>query len=84
MDKEKILKALKDQLDAVKAQMETAKTEVEKTFPQETELNEKMVRLNEINIALNLDERDHELVDGVPDEGDSQDQPRKKERGYER
>lgn len=78
------LQVCKDRLDDVKAQMETAKTEVEKPFPQEAELNEKMVRLNEINIALNLDERDHELVDGVPDEGDSQDQPRKKERGYER
>ena len=78
------LQICKDWLEDVKAQMETAKTEVEKPFPQEAELNEKMVRLNEINIALNLDERDHELVDGVPDEGDSQDQPRKKERGYER
>ena len=77
------LQVCKDRLEDVKAQMETAKTEVEKPFPQEAELNEKMVRLNEINIALNLDERDHELVDGVPDEGDSQDQPRKKERGYE-
>ncbi|HCA29923.1 MAG TPA: hypothetical protein DEP23_10310 [Ruminococcaceae bacterium] len=78
------LKVCQDQLDAVKAQMETAKIEVEKPFPQEAELNEKMVRLNEINIALNLDERDHDLVDGVPDEGDAEvsvRKPKQQDRG---
>ena len=34
------------------------------------ELSEKSARLNEINIALNLNERDHELMDAVPDEGE--------------
>ena len=74
------LKDCKDRLDMIKTQMETAKKEVEKPFPQEEELNEKTARLNEINIALNLDERDHELLDGIPDEGDSADAPEKNQK----
>jgi len=69
-----------EQLAAIKTQLETAKVEVEKPFSQETELTEKSARLNEINIALNLDEKDHELVDGAPDEGDGADQPERKDR----
>ena len=67
-----------EQLAAVKTQMETAKGEVEKPFPQEKELTEKTKRLNEINIALNLDEKDHELIDAAPDESDGADQPERK------
>jgi len=74
------LEGCKEHLSAVKTQLENAKAEIEKPFPQETELTEKSARLNEINIALNLDERDHELVDAAPDEGDSVGQPQRKER----
>ena len=68
-----------EKLEALKAQMETAKAELLKPFPQEAELAEKSARLNEINIALNLDERDHELVDAVPDEGEEQPQRKPRE-----
>jgi uncharacterized membrane-anchored protein YhcB (DUF1043 family) len=74
------LAVCREQLEAVKTQIETAKGEVDKPFPQEAELTDKSARLNEINIALNLDEKDHELVDGVPDEGDSVGQPQRTER----
>ena len=78
------LQSCREQLESTLTQQETAKTEVEKPFPQEAELTDKSARLNEINIALNLDEKDHELIDGAPDEGDSADQPERKERGHER
>ena len=73
-----------EKLETIKAQLETAKIEVQKPFSQEAELNEKSERLNEINIALNLDERDHELIDGSPDQGDSMEQPQREEQDYER
>ncbi len=78
------LEGCKEHLSAVKTQMENAKTEIEKPFPQEAELSEKSTRLNEINIALNLDKRDHELVDSVPDEGDNLEMPQRKEPDNER
>ena len=65
-------------LEEVAAQREKAKAEVEKPFPQEAELAAKTVRLNEVNIALNLDERDREIVDDVPDEGEGAEQPERK------
>jgi hypothetical protein len=74
----------KEQLEAVIAQLENAMTEVERPFPQEAELSEKSARLNEINIALNLDKRDIELVDAVPDEGEEQPQKKERNHDYER
>ena len=73
-----------ERLDLVKTQLETAKAEVEKPFPQESELNEKSSRLNEINIALNLDKRENEIIESTPDESDVMDAPQKKDRSYER
>jgi len=52
--------------------------------PQEAELTEKSARLAEINIALNLDKRENELVDGAPDERDSPSAPARKKEEYER
>ena len=74
------LQSCREQLESAQTQMETAKVEVEKPFPQEAELTEKSTRLNEINIALNLDKRENELVDSAPDEGDNADAPQRKER----
>jgi len=74
----------REQLETVKVQMEAAKAEVERPFQQEAELAEKSARLNEVNIALNLDKRENELVDDVPDEGDEAAQPQRKEREWER
>ena len=39
------------------AQLASAKVEVEKPFPQEDELKRKSARLDELNIALNLDKQ---------------------------
>ncbi|MDR1409776.1 MAG: hypothetical protein LBJ12_05870 [Oscillospiraceae bacterium] len=76
------LDSCKEQLSTTQAQMENAKAEVERPFPQEAELAEKMARLNEVNIALNLDKHENEIMEGEPDEGDSAEQPeRKKDRG---
>ena len=73
------LAGCKEQLEQAKAQMANAKIEVEKPFPQEAELAEKTSRLAEVNIALNLDKREPELMEGVPDEGEME--PQKKDRG---
>ena len=70
-------------LEEVKTQMENAQAEIEKPFAQEAELSEKSARLNEVNIALNLDENDKELVDAVPDEGDVVPRVKKKVMDYE-
>ena len=40
----------------------------------------KTARLAELTIALKLDEKDHEILDDTPDEGDSASQPQQKER----
>jgi len=50
------------------AQLASAKVEVEKPFPQEDELKTKSARLDELNIALNLDKQESEIVDGELDE----------------
>lgn len=57
------LKDAEAQLENVKVQLENAKIEVEKPFPQEEELNQKLARLNELNIKLNMDKRENEIAD---------------------
>ena len=52
------------QLENVRAQLENAKAEVDKPFLQEEELRQKMARLDELNISLNMDRRENEIVDG--------------------
>lgn len=51
----------------VEHQLETAKVEVQKPFAQETELAEKLDRLNALNALLNMDEKCDEAI-GVDDE----------------
>ena len=46
-----------------KAQLATAQEQVSRPFPQEDELRIKSARLDELNIALNLDKRDNENLD---------------------
>lgn len=46
-----------------KAQLATAQEQVSRPFPQEEELKTKSARLDELNIALNLDKRDDENLD---------------------
>ena len=57
-------------LENVKTQLETAKGEQGRIFPQEKEFSEKSARLKEVNILLNMDQKDHEILDSEPDEGD--------------
>ena len=58
------------QLEGVKTQLETAKGEVDRPFQQEQEYTEKTSRLKELNILLNMDQKDNEILDMEPDEGD--------------
>jgi len=67
---EKQLQACEAQLENTKAQLANAKEDVEKPFPQEEELNTKSARLNELNILLNLDQRENEIVEEEAEEKD--------------
>jgi len=64
------LKYSQEQLDAVTAQLETAKNEADKPFEQEQEYANKLERLNEVNVLLNIDEKRFEIFDTELDEGD--------------
>ncbi|HMM06880.1 MAG TPA: SNF2-related protein, partial [Clostridiales bacterium] len=56
------------ELDNTRVQLENAKAEMDAPFSREAELTEKTARLKELNILLNMDEKDRSLVDGEPDE----------------
>lgn len=63
----------KTQLEDTKKQYENAKQEINKPFPQEEELKTKSKRLDELNIVLNLNQKDKEIIaDGNEDISDSQ------------
>ncbi len=72
----------REALERTKEQMKTAKIEAEKPFPREEELREKSQRLAELTKLLKLDEKDRELLDSVPDEGEEA--PARKVVGRER
>lgn len=48
--------------------MESAKEQMNVPFAKEAELKEKEMRLKELNILLNMDERDRSLIDEAPEE----------------
>ena len=62
----------RDRLENTTAQMEAAKADAAKPFPREQELQEKSKRLAELTKLLKMDEKDRELLDSAPDEGDEQ------------
>ncbi|MCM1295927.1 MAG: DEAD/DEAH box helicase family protein [Muribaculaceae bacterium] len=70
------------ELEEVEHQFETAKVEVEKPFSREEELKEKTIRLDELNILLNLDKRENEFVEDEPSEDEVE--PERKVVGLER
>jgi hypothetical protein len=70
------LKNNEDKLEDVKIQIETAKSEVDRPFAQEQDYAEKSERLKELNILLNMDQKDKELLDVEPDETDIAQSPR--------
>ncbi|HMM30861.1 MAG TPA: DEAD/DEAH box helicase family protein, partial [Clostridia bacterium] len=59
-------KALSD----VQQQIENAKVELAKPFAQEDELREKLARLTELDVLLNMDKNQSETLDAVPDNDD--------------
>lgn len=64
---EKKLNATKEEYENLVAQYMTAKIEVTKEFPNEDELNEKMKRLDELNILLNMDKKESEILEEKED-----------------
>ena len=57
-------------LEEAKVQLENARTELATPFACKDELTEKTARLKELNILLNMDEKDKMLIDEAPDEGE--------------
>jgi hypothetical protein len=76
------LKQCEGRLANAQTQLEAAKGEVDRAFPQEQEYSDKSARLKELNILLNMDEKDHEILDMEPDEGDIE--PPQRSREWER
>lgn len=68
-------------LQDTRTQLANAKAEMETPFAKETELAEKSARLKELNILLNMDQKDKTLLDDAPEE-DSPD--KEKSRSVER
>ena len=69
-------------LEETRTQLENARTELAAPFAREAELAEKTARLKELNILLNMDQKDRTLMDDAPDEGDEV--PERKVVGLER
>ena len=76
------LLAEQNSLEETKTQLENARTELATPFAREEELAEKTARLKELNILLNMDEKDKTLMDDGPDEGEEI--PERKVVGLER
>lgn len=76
------LEAEQNRLEETKTQLENARTELATPFAREEELAEKTARLKELNILLNMDEKDKTLIDDGPDEGEEI--PERKVVGLER
>ncbi|MGG3885107.1 hypothetical protein [Brevibacillus panacihumi] len=62
------LEHAREQLATLRQQMETAKEQIAAPFEKEQELQTKAARLAELNALLNMDKRENEAVDSVPDE----------------
>ena len=75
------LDAAREELSETQVQLENARTEMNTPFAKEAELAEKSARLKELNILLNMDQKDRSLLDDVP-EDDAPEKP--KTRDYER
>lgn len=69
------------ELAETQAQLENARAELALPFAREEELAEKTARLKELNILLNMDQKDRSMLDDEPEE-DTPEPP--KARAYER
>ena len=76
------LQAEQNRLEETRGQLENARAELQTPFAREAELAEKTKRLKELNILLNMDEKDKTLMDDGPDEGEEM--PERKVVGLER
>ena len=75
------LSSVENNLGDTKKNYESAKKEIEKPFPQEEELKTKSKRLDELNIKLNLNNKDKEIIDDGNDISDDSQECKKE---YER
>ncbi len=64
----KILAMKQEEMHDTQTQLANAKAEMETPFAREAELAEKAARLKELNILLNMDQKDKSLMDDTPDE----------------
>lgn len=81
------LEAIKDKIpderlriEDIEKQLENAKIEIQKPFSQEELLDEKMKRLEELNILLKLDEKEKQVLDTSNDEIENNEKEKEKER----
>ena len=69
----------REQLETAKSQLETAKVEAQKEFPQEKELAEKVARLGELNVLLDMDKKDRIIMEEEPEEGEAETEQKRTE-----
>ena len=62
------LNGVRSELANTQVQLENARSELAAPFAREAELAEKTARLKELNILLNMDEKDKSLIDDGPEE----------------
>jgi len=62
-----MLRKCQERLADIQAQFAAAKEEVQRPFPQEREYEQKLSRLQELNILLNMDQKVNEIFDIEPD-----------------
>ena len=73
------LSRCREQLETAKSQLETAKVEAQKEFPQEKELAEKVARLGELNVLLDMDKKDRVVMEEEPEEGEAETEQKRTE-----
>ena len=76
----KELEAYQAVLQDTQTQLVNAKIEMEAPFSREKELAEKSARLKELNILLNMDQKDKSLLDDAPEENPEKEKQRDLER----
>ncbi|MCH5353649.1 MAG: DEAD/DEAH box helicase family protein [Acutalibacter sp.] len=62
------LAAVREELADTEKQLENAREEMNAPFAKEEELAQKTARLKELNILLNMDQKDHALLDDEPEQ----------------
>lgn len=76
----KELDSAREKLQETERQFNNAKEEVKAPFNKEEELKQLTKELDEINISLNLDEKDKEILD----DEEQEEQEEKKDKDYDR